>query len=92
MPGDLVLSIRLIGYNVLNLTLCLYRGMINLKMRIKIGSLWEGNMLDDVGLTAGEIWHYLEKHDGASVRQLTQELKRTERMVLLGIGWPEKAN
>ncbi len=44
-------------------------------------------MLDDIGITAGEIWHYLEKHEEASVGKLTNELKQTERMVLLGIGW-----
>lgn len=44
-------------------------------------------MIEEIGITAGEIWHYLEKHDEASVGKLTQELKKTERMVLLGIGW-----
>lgn len=44
-------------------------------------------MLDDIGITAGEIWHYLKKHEEASVGKLTQELKKTERLVLLGIGW-----
>ncbi len=44
-------------------------------------------MLDDIGITAGEIWHYLEKHKEASVGKLTQELKRTERLILLGLGW-----
>lgn len=44
-------------------------------------------MLDGIGITAGEIWHYLEKHEEASVGKLTQELKQTERMILLGIGW-----
>lgn len=44
-------------------------------------------MLDDIGKTAGEIWHYLEKHDEASVGKLKQELKQTDRMILLGLGW-----
>ncbi|MCE2402571.1 winged helix-turn-helix domain-containing protein [Candidatus Poribacteria bacterium] len=44
-------------------------------------------MFDDIGKTAGEIWHYLEKHEEASVGKLTKELRQTERMVLLGIGW-----
>ena len=44
-------------------------------------------MFDDIGKTAGKIWHYLEKHEEASVGKLTKELKQTERMVLLGIGW-----
>jgi hypothetical protein len=44
-------------------------------------------MLDDIGITAGEIWHYLKKHEEASVGKLTQELKKTQRMILLGLGW-----
>ncbi len=44
-------------------------------------------MLEEIGTTAGEIRYYLEKHDEATVGRLTQELKKTERMVLLGIGW-----
>ena len=44
-------------------------------------------MFEEIGTTAGEIWHYLEEHDEASVGKLMQKLKKTERMVLLGIGW-----
>ena len=44
-------------------------------------------MIEEIGTTAGEIWHYLEEHNEASANKLIQELKKTERMVLLGIGW-----
>lgn len=44
-------------------------------------------MLDEIGKTAGEIWHYLEKNEEASVGKLIQELKQTDRMILLGLGW-----
>lgn len=44
-------------------------------------------MLDDIGKTAGDIWNFLEEHDEASIGKLTKELKTTERMVMLGIGW-----
>ncbi len=44
-------------------------------------------MLDDIGIIAGEIWCYLEKNEEASVGKLTQELKQTDRMILLGLGW-----
>ncbi|MCG9128916.1 winged helix-turn-helix domain-containing protein [Candidatus Poribacteria bacterium] len=44
-------------------------------------------MLDDIGITAGEIWHYLEEHEEASIGRLTKELKKNERMILAGIGW-----
>lgn len=44
-------------------------------------------MLDDIGIAAGEIWHYLDENSEASVGKLTQELKQTDRMILLGLGW-----
>ena len=44
-------------------------------------------MLDNIGIIAGEIWHYLEKNKEVSVGKLTQELKQTDRMILLGLGW-----
>ena len=44
-------------------------------------------MLDDIGKTAGDIWHYLDNNSEASVGKLKQELKLTDRMILLGLGW-----
>ena len=44
-------------------------------------------MLDEIGTIAGEIWQYLNKNEEASVGKLTQELKHTDRMILLGLGW-----
>ena len=44
-------------------------------------------MIEEIGTTAGEIWDYLEEHDKASPSKLIQELKKTERLVLMGIGW-----
>ncbi len=44
-------------------------------------------MLEEIGITAGEIWHYLEENSEASIGKLTKELKHTDRMILLGLGW-----
>ncbi|MCY4404511.1 MAG: winged helix-turn-helix domain-containing protein [Candidatus Poribacteria bacterium] len=44
-------------------------------------------MLDEIGTIAGEIWQYLNENEEASVGKLTQELKHTDRMILLGLGW-----
>ena len=44
-------------------------------------------MLDEIGTVAGEIWNYLDSNEEASVGKLTQELKHTDRMILLGLGW-----
>lgn len=44
-------------------------------------------MIDEIGITAGEIWHFLVEHDEASIGKLRKELNKTERMILAGIGW-----
>lgn len=44
-------------------------------------------MLEEIGITAGEIWYYLEENSEASIGKLSQELKLTDRMILLGLGW-----
>ena len=44
-------------------------------------------MLDEIGTVAGEIWHYLDKNEEASIGKLTKVLKHTDRMILLGLGW-----
>lgn len=44
-------------------------------------------MLDGIGITVGEIWHYLVEHDAASIGKVTKEINKTERMILAGIRW-----
>lgn len=44
-------------------------------------------MLDNIGNIAGDVWHYLEENDEATVTKLTRELGETERTVLMAIGW-----
>ena len=44
-------------------------------------------MLDNIGNVAGDVWHYLEENDEATVTKLTRELGETERTVLMAIGW-----
>ena len=44
-------------------------------------------MLDDIGITAGEIWHFLEVYDEASIGKLIKELNKIERVIVVGIGW-----
>ena len=44
-------------------------------------------MLEEIGKTAGEIWQYLNINEEASIGKLKQELKLTDRMVLLRLGW-----
>ena len=40
-----------------------------------------------VGLTAGSIWHYLEKNGVTSVAKLVRELPEEEKTIQRSIGW-----
>ncbi|OQK17785.1 hypothetical protein AU255_07960 [Methyloprofundus sedimenti] len=40
-----------------------------------------------IGLTAGSIWHYLEKNGATSVAKLLRELEEEEKIIQRSIGW-----
>ena len=44
-------------------------------------------MIDQIGTTAGQIWHYLEENVEATVNKLASELETPERVILMGLGW-----
>lgn len=40
-----------------------------------------------VGLTAGDIWHYLDKNGETSITKLIKELPEEEKIIQRSIGW-----
>ncbi|OGX05225.1 MAG: hypothetical protein A3G87_06410 [Omnitrophica bacterium RIFCSPLOWO2_12_FULL_50_11] len=44
-------------------------------------------MITEIGITAGEIWHYLDRHERATLDQLTQGINRPKELVLMSLGW-----
>ena len=44
-------------------------------------------MIMEIGIVAGEIWHYLDEHHTANLDQLTKGLKRPRELVLMSLGW-----
>ena len=44
-------------------------------------------MPERVGLTAGNIWHYLAKNGAISVAKLVRELPEEEKIIQRSIGW-----
>jgi len=45
-------------------------------------------MITRIGLVAGEIWSYLDEHDGsASLEQMITDLSKDRDLVLMSIGW-----
>ena len=45
-------------------------------------------MITQIGIAAGEIWTYLEKHDKADkLENIISELGKEKDLVLMSIGW-----
>ena len=44
-------------------------------------------MITEIGITAGDIWHYLDKHETATLDQLTKGIGKPRDLVLMSLGW-----
>jgi hypothetical protein len=44
-------------------------------------------MIMEIGIVAGEIWHYLDEHQNVSLDQLAKGIKRPRELVLMSLGW-----
>lgn len=47
-----------------------------------------GNMITWIGLCGGEIWRYLDSHEGkAFLKELFSGVKAPEQTILMAVGW-----
>ncbi len=44
-------------------------------------------MITEIGIVAGEIWHYLEDHQEVPFSELTTGIKQSRDMALMSVGW-----
>ena len=44
-------------------------------------------MITEIGITAGDIWHYLDKHGSATLDQLYHGIKKPKELILMSLGW-----
>ncbi len=44
-------------------------------------------MITEIGITAGDIWHYLEKHGTATLTALVKNTSQPKELVLMSLGW-----
>ena len=44
-------------------------------------------MITEIGIVAGEIWHYLDQHGEVSLSQLVSGIDKTRDNVLMSLGW-----
>jgi Winged helix-turn-helix domain (DUF2582) len=54
---------------------------------ITVASTTKMTMPERVGLTAGDIWHYLDKNGATAVAKLVRELPEEEKIIQRSIGW-----
>ena len=44
-------------------------------------------MITEIGITAGDIWHYLDMHGKSSLSQVEKGIDTNRERVLMSIGW-----
>ncbi len=44
-------------------------------------------MITQIGITAGEIWHYLETNGEVDLKKIIVDLKKDENLTLMSLGW-----
>ena len=44
-------------------------------------------MITEIGITAGDIWHYLDEHGKSSLDDITRGISKERDIVLMSTGW-----
>ncbi len=44
-------------------------------------------MITEIGIVAGEIWHYLDEHGEVDVFHMISGIDRPRELVLMSLGW-----
>ena len=44
-------------------------------------------MITEIGIAAGDIWHYLDQHKSATLSQLVSGIDKNKNVILMSLGW-----
>ena len=44
-------------------------------------------MITEIGIVAGDIWHYLDQHKSAKLTELMSGIDKNKNVVLMSLGW-----
>lgn len=44
-------------------------------------------MITEIGIVAGEIWHFLDKNDSVSLEHLIKGVGKPRELILMSLGW-----
>ncbi|MBI4981862.1 MAG: winged helix-turn-helix domain-containing protein [Candidatus Omnitrophica bacterium] len=47
----------------------------------------EENMITEIGIVAGDIWHYLDQHGEVTLTALLKGIDKNRDNVLMSLGW-----
>ena len=46
-----------------------------------------GEMITEIGIVAGDIWHFLETHKTVHLDELVKGIDKNRNVVLMSLGW-----
>ena len=44
-------------------------------------------MITEIGIAAGDIWHYLDQRGSGTLDELAQTIKKDRSLLLMSLGW-----
>ena len=44
-------------------------------------------MITEIGITAGDIWHYLDQHRTSTLSDIVKGIDKNRNLVLMSLGW-----
>jgi hypothetical protein len=44
-------------------------------------------MITEIGIAAGDIWHYLDKKNDALLSEMVQKIGKPREIIMMSIGW-----
>ncbi len=44
-------------------------------------------MITEIGIVAGEIWHYLDEHGPSQLYKMTSKINKPKNIILMSLGW-----
>jgi len=44
-------------------------------------------MITEIGIVAGEIWHYLDEHGQVNFSEIVSHLDKPRDLILMSLGW-----
>lgn len=47
----------------------------------------EASLITEIGIVAGDIWHYLDEKGSATLEELVRGIRKDRNLILMSLGW-----